>query len=130
VASARQRLVEEPSQAFNKWHRANLPGSARMMDVDLCYYDEDGVYLVGEVIHIRRGTLEDADTESYAVWSRAAVDALIVATLTASSRWSYRTEDDELCVPVMLVWLSKRTARVSLTKVRMRFNRRLMRLEY
>jgi len=42
-----------------------------MMDVDLCYYDEDGVYLVGEVIHIRRGTLEDADTESYAVWSHA-----------------------------------------------------------
>lgn len=68
-SQTRERFVEEPSTAFNDWHRAELPKSARMMDVDLCYYDEDGVvYAVGEVIHIRAGTLEDADTERYEIW--------------------------------------------------------------
>ncbi|MCX2819894.1 hypothetical protein EGH25_11085 [Haladaptatus sp. F3-133] len=104
MASARPKLVEEPSQAFSDWHRENLPETARMMDVDLCYYDADGVYLVGEVIHIRRGTLEDAGTDDYAVWShkqdvlenlsaRLGVPAVVV--------WKSPENDDEVAVKVL-----------------------------
>jgi len=100
VASARPKLVEEPSQAFNDWHREKLPATARMMDVDLCYYDEDGVYLVGEVIHIRRGTLEDADTDDYAVWShkrRVLEDLSVRLGVPSVVVWATE-EDDEVVV--------------------------------
>ena len=100
MASARPRFVEEPSRDFNEWHREELPEDARMMDCDLVYYDEDGVYLVGEVIHIRRGTLEDADTEKYAVWShkrRVLEDLSVRLGVPAIVVWATE-EDDEVVV--------------------------------
>jgi len=69
VASTRPKLVEERSNAFETWHRNRLPADCRVMDGDLIYAPQDGVvYALGEVITIRRGTLEDADTDAYALW--------------------------------------------------------------
>lgn len=104
MASTRPKLIEEPSTAFNDWHRAELPKSARMMDVDLCYYDEDGVvYLVGEVIHVRAGTLEDAPDE-YAVWDHK---ARVLEDLS-----------ERLGVPAVVVWATEEDDEVVVKNLR------------
>ena len=91
MSSARQRLVEDRSDAFEKWHRNELPQDARVMDADLVYATQNGtVYAVGEVITIRSGTLEDADTDDYKLW-----------------RYKRRVLEDlsaRLDVPVIIVW--------------------------
>jgi hypothetical protein len=93
VASTRPKIVEEASTAFSDWHRSQLPKSARMMDVDLCYYEDSAVYAVGEVIHIRRGTLEDADTDAYEIWTHK---KRILENLSA-----------RLGVPCIVVWATE-----------------------
>jgi len=104
MTSAQPRLVAEPSRDFNEWHRESLPETARMIDIDLCYYSSDGVCLIGESIHIKNGTLSDADTAKYAVWShkrkvledlseRLGVPAFVV--------WKATENDDEVAVKVL-----------------------------
>lgn len=103
-SQTRERFVEEPSTAFNDWHRAELPKSARMMDVDLCYYDEDGVvYLVGEVIHVRAGTLEDAP-EEYTIWDHK---ARVLEDLS-----------ERLGVPAVVVWATEEDDEVVVKNLR------------
>jgi|GEM_PF-6469064 len=104
MASARPKLVEDRSDAFETWHRNQLPRDARMMDCDLVYYDEDGVYLVGEVIHIRRGTLEDAETDDYAVWSHK---RRVLEDLSA-----------RLGVPAVVVWATEKDDEVVVKNLR------------
>jgi hypothetical protein len=105
VASTQPQLVAEPSRDFNEWHRSELPESASMMDVDLCYYDEDNVvYLVGEVIHIKEGKLDDAGTDRYAVWShkrRVLEDLSARLSIPAFVVWKSPDNDDEVAVKVL-----------------------------
>lgn len=94
MASARPRLVEERSEAFETWHRNQLPRDARVMDADLVYATQDGtVYLLGEVITIRAGTLEDADTERYEIWSH--------------KRRVLEDLSERLGVPAVVVWATE-----------------------
>ena len=95
-SQVRPRLVEERSDAFETWHRERLPPDARVMDCDLVYATEDGtVYLLGEVITIRRGTLEDADTDNYALWDyKRNVLENLSARLGVPSVVVWATEED------------------------------------
>jgi hypothetical protein len=104
VASAQPQLVAEPSRDFSEWHRENLPEDARMMDVDLCYYDEDGVYLVGEIIHIMDGELEDAGTDRYDIWThkrKVLEDLSARLGVPAFVVWKSPQNDEEVAVKVL-----------------------------
>jgi hypothetical protein len=71
------------------------------MDGDLIYATQNGtVYAVGEVIHIRAGTLEDADTDAYALWDfkrRVLEDLSARLGVPCIVVWA-TAEDDEVVV--------------------------------
>jgi hypothetical protein len=75
-----------------------------MMDVDLCYYDQEGVYLMGEVIHIVEGTLDDAGTEKYAIWNhkrRVLEDLSARLGIPVFVVWKSPQNDEEVAVKVL-----------------------------
>ena len=111
MASTRTKIVEEASTAFSDWHRSQLPKSARMIDCDLVYYEDGVVYAVGEVIHIRRGTLEDADTERYEIWSHK---RRVLENLSA-----------RLGVPCIVVWATPEADEVVVKNLRSQKVRRV-----
>jgi hypothetical protein len=75
------------------------------MDGDLIYATKDGVvYAVGEVITIRAGTLEDADTDAYAVWDY--------------KRKTLENLSARLGVPAVVVWATEEDNEVVVKNLR------------
>jgi len=105
VASARPRLIGDRSDAFETWHREELPRDCRVMDGDLIYATQDGtVYLLGEVITIRAGTLEAADTEKYEIWD--------------FKRNVLKDLSERLGVPAVVVWATEKDDEVMVKNLR------------
>jgi len=75
------------------------------MDCDLVYATEDGtVYLLGEVITIRSGTLKEADTEQYELWN--------------FKRRVLKNLSERLGVPCVVVWATPESDEVVIKNLR------------